>query len=139
MLPVVVAGYADTDAIAPGTVYSDESCIVEASDTVSMTSTSFTDVPDLTISLELARPSAVLQLVQIDFQREYFQTISFRLVCDAEAKNGISRALRFSDSWQNVFLVALWPGLSAGSHIFKAQATKGTLKNRKHCLVIMRI
>ena len=138
-MPVVVAGYADTDAIAPGTVYSDESTIVQASDTIAMSSDAFTDIPGLTISLTLTRPSAVLQLVQVDFQREYFQKIAFRPLCDGQAKNGISRALRFSDIWQNVFLAALWPGLSAGSHIFKAQATKGTLKNRKHCLVIMRI
>ena len=138
-MPVVVAGYADTDTIVPGTVYSNESTMVQASDTITISSDSFTDIPGLTISLNLARPSAVLQLAQIDFQREYFQQISFRPLCDGQAKNGISRVLRFSTSWQNVFLVALWPGLSAGSHIFKVQATKGTLKNRKHCLVIMRI
>jgi hypothetical protein len=103
----VVAGYADTDTIVPGTVYSDESTMVQASDTITISSDSFTDIPGLTISLNLARPSAVLQLAQIDFQREYFQEISFRPLCDGQAKNGISRVLRFSTSWQNVFLVAL--------------------------------
>lgn len=137
MVPSVVAGYADTDAIEPGTVYSDESCIVEASNAITMSSDSFADIPGLTISLSLARPATVLQIFQVDFSRTDWRLISFRPVCDGSAKNGISRKTRFNP--QNVFLVALWPGLSAGSHIFKVQSTAGTLRNRKHCLVIMRI
>lgn len=138
-MPVIIAGGIDTDSIPPDTVYSDESCVVEASNIISITSESFVDIADLTISLTLGKSAAVLQLAQVDFQRECFQPISFRTTCDQQVMVGIKRQLRFSTSWQNAFLVAFWPGLSAGIHVFKVQCTKGALRNRKHCLVIMRI
>lgn len=147
-MPIVVAGAVDTEAIEPGAIYSEESCIAEADNTITLSGTSYQDIPGMTISLNLARPATVLQLALVHFIRSGFERISFRPLCDNQAKAGISRAPRYY-SWQGAFLVALWPGLSPGNHVFKIQganiivyepnATTATLKNRQHCLIVMRI
>lgn len=141
-VPATVAGYADTDAIAPGTVYANESVLVQASDQVQMTGSSYADIPGLTVSLTLARPSGVLQIAQVDFLRGVaFASYGVQLVCvgHPDSPKAVTRVPRFSGVWQNLFVVMFWGDLAAGTYTFKVQGTQATVKNRKNCLIVMRI
>lgn len=141
-VPAIVAGYVDTDAIAPGTVYADESVIAQASDQVPMSGSGYMDIPGLTVSLSLARPAGVLQIAQVDFLRGVaFGSYGIQLVCVGHPKSpkAITRVVAYSDVWHNLFMVMYWDSLAAGTHTFKVQGTAGTIKNRKNILLVMRI
>lgn len=149
MMPAIIPLEIDSDAIMPGTVYSDESLIIEADDLVTMTHEGYTDMPGMTIVLTLNKPATVLQLAQVNFacnwERDaYFDEATYaipfvvRPACNDDEYVGVERRTIRATA-QNVFVQALWPGLSAGAHVFKLRCTQGRIEGRKHALIIMRL
>lgn len=139
-MPAIAAGRVGPDAMEPGMVYSDESCLARATDQQTLSHSNYADLPGLTINLSLARPAGVVQVAQVDFRKSSgFTSFGIKLICGGSTSSPMTRVVRFSGIWQNIVLVWFWPSLGAGAHTFKVQSTAGTIGNRQNAVMVMRI